>query len=68
MKRILAMLMTVMATGGLAFASADVGKPAPDFTAKDINGKQSNSVLKGKIVMHESYNMDCPTQNFSNRR
>ena len=39
----------------------DIGKPAPDFTATDINGKTVKlSDYKGKIVVIESYNSDCP--------
>ncbi len=49
----------------LTFATAtlavEVGKPAPDFTAQDINGKTIHlSDYKGKIVVLESYNSDCP--------
>ena len=44
-----------------ALAAADVGKPAPDFTAKDINGQVHKLTdYKGKIVVLESYNQDCP--------
>lgn len=44
-----------------AFASAEVGKPAPDFAATDINGKAIKlSDYRGKIVVLESYNLDCP--------
>ncbi len=43
-----------------AFA-VEIGKPAPDFTATDINGKPVHlSDYKGKIVILESYNSDCP--------
>ena len=43
-----------------AFA-ADLGKPAPDFTATDINGKAVKLAdYKGKIVVLESFNPDCP--------
>ena len=46
------------ACGALA---AEVGKPAPDFTARDINGQTHKlSDYKGKIVVLESYNQDCP--------
>ena len=39
----------------------DIGKPATDFTATDINGKTVKlSDYKGKIVVIESYNPDCP--------
>ena len=44
-----------------ALAAAEVGKPAPDFTATDINGQTHKlSDYKGKIVVLESYNLDCP--------
>lgn len=56
----LAVLTTMMALAASAFA-AEVGKPAPDFTATDINGKTVHlSDYKGKIVVLESYNSDCP--------
>jgi peroxiredoxin len=45
----------------LAMQAVEVGKPAPDFTATDINGKTIKlSDYKGKIVVIESYNSDCP--------
>ena len=54
-------LLTLACAASVAFAAADIGKPAPDFTAKDINGKTHKlSDYKGKIVVLESYNMDCP--------
>jgi len=41
--------------------AVEVGKPAPDFTGTDINGKTIKlSDYKGKIVVIESYNSDCP--------
>ncbi len=44
-----------------ALAAAEVGKPAPDFTGTDITGKTFRlSDYKGKIVVLESYNLDCP--------
>src|SRR5262249_29287184 len=44
-----------------AFAAAEIGKAAPDFTAKDINGKPHKlNDYKGKIVVLEAYNLDCP--------
>jgi hypothetical protein len=39
MKRILSVWIGVLAGCLSAFAAAQVGKPAPDFTAADINGK-----------------------------
>jgi len=45
----------------LAAQAVEIGKPAPDFTATDINGKTVKlSDYKGKIVVLESYNSDCP--------
>lgn len=46
-----------------AFAtnSPDLGKPAPGFTAVDSNGKSwSLTDLKGKVVVLETTNHDCP--------
>ena len=46
---------------GAALAVAEIGKPAPDFTATDIHGKAIKlSDYKSKIVVLESYNLDCP--------
>lgn len=60
MKRLLAFAATVCAAG-IAIAAVETGKPAPDFTARDINGKEHKlSDYKGKIVVLESYNLDCP--------
>jgi peroxiredoxin len=53
-------LAAAMAFAAAAFA-VEVGKPAPDFTGTDINGKTIHlSDYKGKIVVIESYNSDCP--------
>ncbi len=44
-----------------AWASADLGKAAPAFTATDSNGKSwSLADLKGKVVVLETTNHDCP--------
>src|SRR6266576_6230321 len=54
-------LLAIFASASVALAAAEVGKPAPDFTARDINGKtQKLSDYKGKIVVLEEYNLDCP--------
>jgi peroxiredoxin len=46
---------------GVAFAAADVGKPAPVFTATDSNGKTHLlESYRGKIVVLETTNHDCP--------
>ncbi len=59
MKKI-SVLTTIMALAASALA-VEVGKPAPDFTAQDINGNTVHlSDYKGKIVVIESYNSDCP--------
>ena len=53
-------LLAAMALAASTFA-VEVGKPAPDFTGTDINGKAVKlSDYKGKIVVIESYNSDCP--------
>ena len=52
---------TATATAG---TQATVGKPAPDFTGKDINGKDVKlSSFKGKVVVLEWTNHDCPVVN-----
>jgi len=56
-------LITLLATIGLALAvnAVESGKPAPDFTTKDITGNTVKlSDYKGKVVVLESYNSDCP--------
>src|SRR5579859_1267155 len=53
--------LALVTTATFAFAAAEVGKPAPDFTGTDINGKTYKlSDYKGRIVVLESYNQDCP--------
>jgi len=53
-------LLVAMLIASATFA-VEVGKPAPDFTGTDINGKTVKlSDYKGKIVVIESYNSDCP--------
>jgi peroxiredoxin len=59
MKKI-CVLFSMFALAAGAFA-AEIGKPAPNFTAKDINGRTVKlSDYAGKIVVLESYNSDCP--------
>jgi peroxiredoxin len=42
-------------------AKAEIGKPAPDFTLKDLDGKDvSLSATRGKIVVLEWFNPGCP--------
>ena len=53
-------IITALTFAASAFA-VEVGKPAPNFTGTDINGKTIKlSDYKGKIVVLESYNSDCP--------
>jgi peroxiredoxin len=55
-----AVLLSIIGLATSAFA-LEVGKPAPDFTGTDINGNTVHlSDYKGKIVVIESYNSDCP--------
>ena len=59
MKRAVA-IVALAAFASAAFA-VEIGKPAPDFAATNINGKSVKlSDYKGKIVILESYNQDCP--------
>jgi peroxiredoxin len=61
MKKTLITLSGLVLTCALAFADAEVGKAAPDFTVKDVDGKAHKlSDYKGKIVVLEAYNLDCP--------
>jgi peroxiredoxin len=61
MKRSLTIVGSLLLGVGLIYAEATVGEPAPAFTAKDINGKTHKlSDYKGKIVVLEAYNLDCP--------
>jgi peroxiredoxin len=48
-------------TTGLSFAETEVGKPAPNFSLSDTNGKtHSLADFKGKFVVLEWYQPDCP--------
>ena len=65
MKRVIALLALAGLAGAAftstTFAAAEIGQPAPDFTATDIHGKTVKlSDYKGKIVVLESYNIECP--------
>lgn len=56
-------LLTAIFTlcGSLAWADAKVGSPAPDFAVMDATGKTHKlSDFKGKFVVLEWYNKDCP--------
>lgn len=44
-----------------ALAGAELGKPAPDFKLKDLDGKEvSLASFKGKTVVLEWFNPECP--------
>ena len=53
-------LLTAMAFAATTFA-VEIGKPASEFSGTDIHGKTIKlSDYKGKIIVIESYNSDCP--------
>ncbi len=54
-------IVALLCMNSLAFADAEVGKLAPDFTANDINGTAQSLVqYRGKIVVLEWTNPGCP--------
>ena len=54
-------LLSLASCAVMAVGAIEIGKGAPDFQAKDINGKTHKlSDYKGKIVVLESINLDCP--------
>ena len=58
--RLLPTLLACLATLA-SYAAPEIGKPAPDFTAKDKDGKTvSLADFKGKTVVLEWYNPGCP--------
>ena len=58
--RFAAMMLACLFSAGIA-AAPEVGKPAPDFTGADTTGKTWKlSDLKGKRVILEWTNHDCP--------
>ncbi|MBV8141845.1 MAG: thioredoxin family protein [Verrucomicrobia bacterium] len=51
----------LVAAAGLSFAEPEVGKPAPNFSLPDTQGKNHTLAdLKGKYVVLEWYQPDCP--------
>jgi hypothetical protein len=57
----LALTAALMMAGIARAASAQVGRPAPDFTLTDITGRShSLSDFKGKTVVLEWTNPECP--------
>jgi peroxiredoxin len=60
-KLLLSAIASLVATAAFAADSPSVGSNAPDFSATDSNGKtQSVSQYKGKYVVLEWFNPDCP--------
>jgi hypothetical protein len=56
-----ALVATVLALGSVVRAAVEVGKPAPDFTLVDIEGRTHKlSDYKGKVVVLEWVNPECP--------
>ena len=56
-----AMLTLLVASPGIAFAAASVGKMAPEFTLTDIAGKSVRLAdFKGRHVVLEWHNPNCP--------
>src|ERR1700758_5800486 len=60
--KLLVTALTTVAAGALYAADVPpVGSAAPDFSAPDANGKtQSLSEYKGKYVVLEWFNPECP--------
>ncbi len=57
----LAVLCACIGLAVPAFGNPQIGQPAPDFTAKDSRGEtQSLSQYRGKTVVLEWTNADCP--------
>jgi hypothetical protein len=60
MKKLL-LVIALLFFASPAFAGAQVGQPAPDFTGKDTAGKEQHLAdYKGKIVVLEWTNPGCP--------
>jgi len=61
MKKTLSAILLTAAVAGYALAAADIGKPAPTFTATGSDGKvYSLADYRGKFVVLQWYNKDCP--------
>lgn len=58
---VLAASAVVLFASAPAFAAPEAGKPAPDFSATDVNGQHFKlSDHKGKVVVLEWTNAECP--------
>src|ERR1700744_3849383 len=59
--RLLVLFTAVLMRPGPASADPQIGKPAPDFTARDTGGQRiALSGLRGKYVVLEWTNDGCP--------
>ncbi len=53
--------LAALVLGTAAFAAAEIGKPAPEFTLTDTKGVSHKlSDFKGKVVVLEWINLGCP--------
>jgi len=53
--------LAALVLGTAAFAAAEIGKPAPEFTLTDTKGVSHRlSDFKGKVVVLEWINLGCP--------
>jgi peroxiredoxin len=61
MKTLPSLAAILLATASAAFTAPQIGSPAPDISATDTHGKtQTLSQYKGKFVVLEWTNPDCP--------
>lgn len=61
MKKLISSIALACLMPMAVFADAKVGAAAPDFTVSDVSGKSHKlSDFKGKNVVLEWYNKDCP--------
>ena len=61
MKNMLVAFTAIAVMAAPASAAPVVGKPAPNFTAADVNGKPVRlSAFRGKTVVLEWNNPECP--------
>jgi len=61
MKALLLMTLALLPLSTAAYAAPEIGKPAPEFMANDVDGNHVMlSLLKGKTIVLEWTNPDCP--------
>lgn len=61
MKSLLLMTLALIPLATAAYAAPEIGKPAPEFMANDVDGNHVMlSSLQGKTVVLEWTNPDCP--------